>query len=79
MMRKLMTGWTIPRAMYLLIGGYIFIYSMLQMEWLGIVFGGYFAAMGLFGFGCAAGNCYPMTRNPPPAEKQDFDFEEIKE
>ena len=62
-MKKIFTGWTLPRFFYFLIGGLIFIQSLLVMEWLGIVAGGYFTAMGLFGFGCASGQCYPMMRN----------------
>jgi len=27
-------------------------------ETFGVFFGGYFASMGIFAFGCAAGNCY---------------------
>jgi hypothetical protein len=78
MMIRILTGWTIVRAMYLIIGGLIFIQSIMQKEWLGIVFGGYFASMGLFGFGCAAGNCYPVSRSNKVPETTDLDFEEIK-
>ena len=78
MMNRILTGWTIPRAFYFLIGSLIFIQSVFQVEWLGIVFGGYFASMGLFGFGCASGNCYPVSKNIKPSETTDLDFEEIK-
>jgi hypothetical protein len=78
MMTRILTGWTIPRAFYLLIGSIIFIQSIVQAEWLGIAFGGYFAAMGLFGFGCAAGNCYPVSRKIEEPETRALDYEDVK-
>jgi hypothetical protein len=30
----------------------------MSKQWFGVAFGGYFASMGLFAFGCGAGNCY---------------------
>ena len=78
MINRILTGWTIPRAFYLLIGSLIFIQSIIQMEWIGIAFGGYFASMGLFGFGCASGNCYPMLKNIKSTESTNLDLEEIK-
>ena len=79
MMNRIMTGWTIPRGFYLVIGMIIFVQSIVQQEWLGITFGGYFAAMGLFGFGCAGGNCYPVARKYERTESSALDVEEIKE
>lgn len=29
----------------------------MSQQWMGTVIGGYFASMGMFGFGCASGNC----------------------
>ena len=78
MINRILTGWTIPRAFYLVIGSVIFIHSIVQVEWLGIAFGGYFASMGLFGFGCAAGNCYPVSRKTNEPGTANLDFEEIK-
>ena len=78
MINRILTGWTIPRAFYLVIGLIIFIQSVVQMEWLGIAFGGYFASMGLFGFGCAGGNCYPVSRKTGEPETTNLDIEEIK-
>jgi len=40
MINRILTGWTMPRAFYLVIGLIIFIQSVVQMEWLGIAFGG---------------------------------------
>ncbi|MBS1764091.1 MAG: hypothetical protein JSS90_03875 [Bacteroidetes bacterium] len=58
MKERLFTGWNIQRAIYVLLGGTIIIQSAMQHEWFGLLIGGYFASMGLFAFGCAAGNCF---------------------
>jgi hypothetical protein len=57
MMSKILTGWTFTRILYLIIGGFIIFQSITGKQWVGIAIGGYFFAMGLFAFGCAAGNC----------------------
>ncbi|OQB58774.1 MAG: hypothetical protein BWX95_02707 [Bacteroidetes bacterium ADurb.Bin141] len=58
MKQRLLTGWNVQRVLYVLIGGAIVIQSVVNREWIGVLPGGYFAAMGLFAFGCASGNCY---------------------
>ena len=50
-------GWTVIRVMYLLMGIALVYQSFQMKEWLAVGFGTYFAAMGLFGFGCAGGAC----------------------
>jgi len=50
---------------------------------MGVVFGGYFASMGLFAFGCASGSCFggvrKMSNSQKPSEDTiDVDFEEVK-
>jgi hypothetical protein len=57
MKERILTGWTFVRALYLVMGILILAQSIVMNEWLGIVIGGYFSAMGLFGFGCAGGYC----------------------
>lgn len=57
MKERILTGWTLTRVLYLVMGTYIVVQSVLEQQWIGILLGGYFAAMGLFAFGCAAGNC----------------------
>jgi len=57
MKERLLTNWTFTRAFYLIIGLFVIIQSFIGQQWFGIAFGGYFAAMGLFAFGCASGNC----------------------
>ncbi len=55
---RLLKGWTLSRFLYLGLGTAFIINSFATEQWIGVVFGGYFASMGLFAFGCAAGNCY---------------------
>lgn len=76
MKQRILTNWTFTRALYLVIGISIIFQSVESQQWFGAVFGGYFAAMGLFAFGCASGNC-----SVEPKQKstiQDVDFEEVK-
>ena len=54
---RLLTGWSIQRAMYLGMGLLIIVSSIADGMLLGVVGGSWFAAMGLFGFGCAGGAC----------------------
>lgn len=58
MWHRLSTGWTFRRALYLVVGIFLIAFAVSDRQWFGIAFGAYFAAMGLFAFGCAAGNCY---------------------
>ncbi len=57
MKERILTNWTITRAFYLIVGIFVIVQSIMSLQWFGIAFGGYFAAMGLFAFGCASGNC----------------------
>ena len=58
MKKRIFTGWTIQRAIYVLLGGIIIAQSVIEHQWPLALAGAYFASMGLFAFGCAAGNCY---------------------
>lgn len=83
MKERILTNWTITRVLYLIIGIYIIAEAINTAQWFGVVFGTYFAAMGLFAFGCAAGNCYGgnCATQPVPKSKtnlEEVDFEEIK-
>jgi len=74
MKQRILTGWTFSRALYAFMGIAIIIQSVVQHEWIGILLGGYLAAMGVFGFGCAAGNCFGgscNTKNPSEYSKID--------
>lgn len=63
MKTRILTGWTFTRALYFGAGIFLLVQSIMDGQWAGILFGGYFAAMGLFAFGCAGGNC--AVRRPP--------------
>ena len=83
MKERILTGWTITRVLYLAIGGFVFIQSVVTKEWFGAGIGVYFAAMGLFAFGCAGGNCFGGNCATETAKKTDTSlttakFEEIK-
>lgn len=82
MKKRILTGWTFGRALYALAGIFIIIQSVMQREWIGILPGGYFAAMGIFSFGCAAGNCFGGSCYSGPkrdsAAAEEIKFEEIK-
>jgi hypothetical protein len=46
-------------------------------QWFGVVFGGYFASMGLFAFCCAAGNCATEPLQKSNTTIEDVKFEEV--
>jgi hypothetical protein len=58
MLDRILTGWSFQRAFYLIAGGGMVAMSIIDHQWPGALIGSYFAAMGLFAFGCASGNCY---------------------
>ena len=81
MKKRILTNWTFTRVLYLIIGSAVIIQSVTSQQWLGIAFGGYFAAMGLFAFGCASGNCFGGNCEVGPKQKttiKDEDYEEVK-
>ena len=83
MKERILTGWTLTRVLYLAMGSYIVVQSILDEQWIGILLGGYFAAMGLFAFGCAAGNCRvgnysEEQKNQGSANFEELVFEEVK-
>jgi hypothetical protein len=82
MKERILTGWTLTRVLYLVMGTYIVVQSVLEQQWIGILLGGYFASMGLFAFGCAAGNCgvgySEGQKNQDSANFEDVVFEEVK-
>ena len=83
MKERLLYGWTFRRALYAVLGIIIIVQSIVQQQWVGILFGGYFASMGIFAFGCAAGQCMGAGVSTTQAhhEKDQFkeiEFEEVK-
>ena len=69
MKERILTNWTFARVLYLLMGLFVIVQSAMSQQWLGILFGGYFAAMGLFAFGCASGNCFGQSCEVDPKQK----------
>jgi hypothetical protein len=83
MKERILNNWTFMRALYLLMGIAVIVQSVMSQQWFGVAFGGYFASMGLFAFGCATGNCYGGNCATEPQQKsnttiQDVEFEEVK-
>ena len=81
MKERILTQWTIPRILFLIMGIMVIVQSAMCHQWFGILFGGYFASMGLFAFGCASGGCFGRSCATKPQEKskdtvQGMDFEE---
>ncbi|HRG69286.1 MAG: hypothetical protein JNL65_06045 [Saprospiraceae bacterium] len=82
MLDRIRNGWTFIRIIYLIFGGFIIAQSFIDKQWIGFALGIYFTAMGLFGFGCASGNCFDR---PNPREQEfhsakfnkDIQYEEI--
>jgi hypothetical protein len=74
MMKRITTGWTAMRALYVVLGVSIAVHSGFGNEWLAMGIGLYFAAMGIFGFGCAGGHCavpqQQRSQSAPEIEKQ---------
>lgn len=84
MKERILNGWTVTRVFYVGLGTVVFIISLINQEWFGALIGSYFASMGVFAFGCAAGNCFNGNCNVEPTrnsrvEKQDTGFEEVKQ
>lgn len=80
MKQRLLKNWTPIRVMYLLMGLAMVGYSINEQMWAGVLFGAYFASMGLFAFGCAGGQCFtpPPARERRPSAGGDAVFEEVK-
>lgn len=83
MKERILTGWNLQRAIYVVLGSYMIVQSIMEKQWMGALLGGYFAAMGIFAFGCAAGNCFVGRSDHHPSQKSQneivpAEFEEIK-
>ena len=84
MKEKILTGWTFTRVAYAGLGITIAVNAIVNREWVGALLGGYFASMGIFAFGCAAGNCSGGSCNTEVTHQnktteQDVEYEEIKQ
>jgi hypothetical protein len=66
MLKRIITGWTWTRWAFMSIGILMIIHAGLDEEWLFTLPGFYFAAMGIFGLGCASGSCSNNTCKGKP-------------
>lgn len=83
MKERILSNWTFRRFLYLAMGLFMVIESIRTQQWFGLLFGGYFAAMGLFAFGCASGVCgsyadQKTSDNQTHNLNASVEFEEIK-
>jgi hypothetical protein len=81
MKNRIFNNWNFKRIMYLGLGIVVIVQSYLSNQWLGVAMGSYLAAMGLFAFGCASGNCYggscSVDLSGKKNKEQDTNFEEV--
>ncbi|MFC6269096.1 hypothetical protein [Frigoriflavimonas asaccharolytica] len=56
-MKNIVTNWNIKRFIYLLVGIFFIVSSIIDQFWIVTIIGIYAVSMAVFGFGCAAGNC----------------------
>jgi hypothetical protein len=83
MKERILTQWSLSRALFLILGIMVIVQSAMSHQWFGILFGAYFAAMGLFAFGCASGGCFggscaTESKLKSDAAIEDVSFEEVK-
>lgn len=83
MKERITAGWNLQRIILVLTGLGFVVYSISTGTWTGILLGAYFAAMGVFQIGCAAGNCYSgncETDAPASGNKALYEvqYEEVK-
>ncbi len=80
--QRVFTGWNFQRVIYVALGTIVMISAIVERQWAAVFVGGYFASMGLFAFGCAAGACFNDSYNKPRSEKtserKEINFKEIK-
>ena len=77
MKERILSKWTLSRVLYLLLGIMILVQSAMSQQWIGVAFGGYFASMGLFAFGCASGNCFGGNCAVDPKKNADSTVEDV--
>ena len=71
--------WTVARLLYLVMGLMLVTQAINEAQYLGVAIGGYFMAMAIFKFGCAAGNCsYNPERQTPAVNTIPTEAEETK-
>lgn len=77
---RITTGWTLQRALFLLIGFTVLMSGATDGMWTGVAFGAYFMLMGVLGLGCAGGNCaVPPAKSHLDSEAGADEILEIEE
>lgn len=76
--QRITTGWTLMRVIYVAMGVFLIGSSYEIQQWLGVIFGLYFASMGVFVFGCASGACYPNSTQNSSNLKEDVQLENVE-
>lgn len=74
---RILNNWSLRRGLYMALGIYLVVNSILDHQWFGVLIGSYFAAMGLFAFGCASGNCYGGSCEVEPKKKSNATIQSI--
>lgn len=83
MKNRILKNWTIIRVLYVAIGGYTAVSAFMDGQWAFVVMGALFGAMGIFGLGCAGGNCQTNFDSKDSEENSnketiEVQYEEIK-
>ncbi|HLS29546.1 MAG TPA: hypothetical protein VK021_01675 [Flavobacteriaceae bacterium] len=73
---RILKNWTIIRVFYVAIGGYTAVSAFIDSQWAFVLIGTLFGAMGIFGVGCAGGNC--QTSFKPDNSKENNNKETIE-
>lgn len=75
--KRVLTGWTFGRFAYAAVGLYIVSQAVADKEWSFLPLGLYFASMGIFAFGCAAGQCAAPLNKTSEASAESVSFEVV--
>lgn len=78
MKERILTNWTLSRALFVIMGTMVIVQSVMSHQWFAVLFGAYFASMGLFAFGCASGNCFGGNCTTESKVKSDAAIEEVE-
>ena len=79
MKERILTGWTLMRALYLVMGITLTIQAVMSHQNMLIALGVYFGAMAIFGIGCAGGRCAVPAPNKNKTDfSEEVTFEEVK-
>jgi hypothetical protein len=78
LINRIKHNWNFTRILFVVMGTIITVQAFTIMQWPGIFLGAYFLSMGIFAFGCAAGNCYVPMDPQNKAQVEDISYTEVK-